>query len=62
MYLLFDKGLGVYGSESESSDESDEESHTSHKQSSFRPDSDEAIQVNTIYKNKNIIYINKKLF
>lgn len=46
--ILFDKGLGVYGSESESSDEDNEEHSSGHKQP-LKQDSDEAIQVNNIY-------------
>jgi len=46
--ITFSKGLGVYGSESGSSDESDEEQHISSRRH-FKQDSDEAIQVNNIY-------------
>jgi len=42
------KGLGVYGSESGSSDESDEEQHISGPKQ-LKHDSDEAIQVNYIF-------------
>lgn len=43
-FIFFDKGLGVYGSESESSDEDYEEQSSGHRQS-IKQDSDEAIQV-----------------
>lgn len=45
LLILFAKGLGVYGSESESSDESDNERHVSGRKQSLKQDSDEAIQV-----------------
>lgn len=40
----------VYGSESESSNESDEEHHSSGYKQTSKLDSDEAIQVNSIFE------------
>ncbi|CAH1732541.1 unnamed protein product [Aphis gossypii] len=53
-------GLGVYGSESGSSDESDEEQHTSgHKQ--LKPDSDEAIQERILKRHREFSYIEARI-
>ncbi|XP_025191187.1 arginine/serine-rich protein PNISR-like [Melanaphis sacchari] len=53
-------GLGVYGSESGSSDESDEEQHASgHKQ--LKHDSDEAIQERILKRQREFSYIEAKI-
>lgn len=46
--MFFAIGLGVYGSETESSDENDEDQQSSVHKQSLKHDSDEAIQVNYI--------------